>query len=212
MQPRQRNTGNRDSWSYLDSGGRTPYHDCSCFHGRSKRKNVGAMIAQTNEQGTSASTQVNAGKRTVQLTLSRTWIALFIAVLVIPWAVMAVLLVEHVKDSSIVRRRDLVGRPELLPGNGGPWGAVAYMPLVMSPPMEYISQLDPQAIGNPWYFAQFDETKLADFFAGVDVAEETRRRILSMAKPVDAPAMGMIVTPDTEIIRGLSPKARGQIY
>src|SRR5262249_23553752 len=144
---------------------------------------------------------------------SRGWLALLIGLLVAPWLIIAAMLLSgshESKQASVTNPRVTAAAvaEDTALAHPGPWGRLTYLPLVISPPVEYIDRLDPGHVVSAWHFNDMDPRQLAEFLAQAGVPAALVDRIMAVAKPMEPPAVGQIVMPDDGIVHELSPASR----
>jgi hypothetical protein len=93
----------------------------------------------------------------------------------------------------------------------GKWGELTLIPIVISPPMELVSA-DWGKIRRPrWYFPGLDIEKAAQLLQSAGVSAKDAEWIRSAAK-AEPKISGVVLNPDPDWVRALSPEIRAHIY
>ena len=128
-------------------------------------------------------------------------------------AILALLAYSTYQWRKVVRtkaeRSQAVGGRQLRPG---PWGDVTCVPIMLSPPLEFIEETRP--VGNTpvaWRFPRMNRDAMSRYLTQYSVSESVRQSLLHDAQP-DAATGGLIVYPSPERVLGLSPDDRGGLY
>jgi hypothetical protein len=135
------------------------------------------------------------------------WLTLMVLLLAVPWLVVA----------WIYSRGNVAAEPRPV-SNGtpvdaarGPWGNLQVSPIVVSPPLEYVSPMGGRGGPPEWFFPGVSAELLELFLASTGVPRDEAARIRASARP--APAIeGLIVSPDPDWLRSLIPEVRARLY
>ncbi len=93
----------------------------------------------------------------------------------------------------------------------GPWGALHYLPIVITPPTEYLRDLADLEHTSPWSFPNTSMEQLKLLCEKATLSSEQTTRLLSLAAP--APQIkGYVVNPTAQLILPLSPQSRETLY
>jgi len=141
--------------------------------------------------------------------LPRSWFLILIALTLAPWLVVG---------SLYLTGGDTGGQPAPAASAGvastarpGPWGTLAVTPIVVSPPLEYVST-DWGPIEKPlWYLPGLSIDRLPAFFTSAGLPADAVARLVSTAR-IDPRIGGTAVFPDEDLIRQLAPAVRARIY
>jgi hypothetical protein len=129
-----------------------------------------------------------------------------------PWLIAGFLYFRTSAEPSAAETlRTRVLTPPPSPGSG-PWGQLSLVPIVISPPLEYV----PSNWGRPdgpdeWYFPGTPVGVMQAFLVSTGLTLEQVKSISATARP-DPRTNGLIVRPDPAIVRGLSPQLRAKLY
>lgn len=140
---------------------------------------------------------------------SRRALFFFAALLLLPWLVVAVLLL-YPRPAPL--ENDNPYDEYVQPARPGPWGELQYSRLLIEPPDEFTAE-DPGLFAAPeWVFQAYTADRLADLWrtARLDAAQIAALHAATTQRP--APADALIVRPPTDLVLGLSPEARAAIY
>ncbi|MCA9220471.1 MAG: hypothetical protein KDA71_09105 [Planctomycetales bacterium] len=91
------------------------------------------------------------------------------------------------------------------------WGCLEYVPIVISPPLDFVGDISVAGSPPEWRFPNTTEAELAGFFheAGLTNAEKDT---LFRAVRHDSEATGLRLLPEPDVVRSLSSTARAHIY
>jgi hypothetical protein len=129
------------------------------------------------------------------------------ALVTIPWLVVGGVYLARSAGST---------RPPVVEGSvaevePGPWGRLSAVPLVVSPPIEYVSTArHPQSRGL-WGFPGMTAHVVESFLTGTGMAPEQVERLRSAMRP-DPQIGGVVLRPEPEVLRALSPDVRARLY
>jgi len=94
----------------------------------------------------------------------------------------------------------------------GPWGELQYEPIVIAPPLEYVSENDVDYSGKVvWHFPNVGSTGLSVLLKEIGLAAPIVAELESMAK-ANVSLPGMSLYPSKEFVRGLNPEDRAKLY
>lgn len=129
------------------------------------------------------------------------------ALTVIPWIVIGV------RFSG----SDSTAPPAVSPGSkpadttrSGPWGTLRVVPMVVSPPLEYVAT-DPHPAEGMWHLPGIRPEAVSEFLTVYGLTPE-QIAILRPAIRPDAAINGSIVKPPAGLVRALSPEVRARLY
>lgn len=92
----------------------------------------------------------------------------------------------------------------------GPWGQLLTVPIAISPPTDYI----PRDMGAErplaWYFPTMSPAALEKYLLSLGLSRNEATRLRETQR--EAAGVGTVVTPDVELVRGLSPEVRARVY
>jgi hypothetical protein len=141
-----------------------------------------------------------------RVVVPRPWLTAFTILLVIPWLVAAAI---YVTASAEDRREPMSpGVPTESPV--GPWGHLVRTPIVISPPAEYV----PDNWGPPmpllWHVPVSTAAELTSFLSSAGVASGDIASLHATVRPESQG--GVVLQPDVELVRRLSPEVRARLY
>jgi hypothetical protein len=150
---------------------------------------------------------------TSTVALSRRGVAALLALLIVPWIVVAVVYMRHAGSGDAPVADPLAhGTPEVsAQAASGQWGALQITPIVIAPPIEYVPMNWGPVREPAWYVPDSSPQAAEAFLVGVGLAPEDAARVAGTARP--APEIhGVVMRPDADLVRGLSSDVRGRLY
>ena len=94
----------------------------------------------------------------------------------------------------------------------GPWGSLKYTPIVISPPLEYVTENDVDYSEKMvWHFPNLGSTRLSALFKKSGLAAPLVAELESMTK-ANISLPGISIYPSKEFVRGLGAEARAKLY
>ena len=93
----------------------------------------------------------------------------------------------------------------------GPWGELIVTPIVISPPLEYLSRNLVAARPPQWAFPNTTARNVGAFLTASGLDPAAVEELLDTARPL-VNAEGILLTPDPELVRALTPATRSRIY
>ncbi len=165
------------------------------------------------------------GDRTVSFHLSRRVLLLLAVVLLLPWAVVALLVTRSARQEDPARpaRHAPTGpvggaaggktstNAAAATARTGRWGVLNTTRILLEPPEEFILSDYTQPVARPWVFRNFDRARLAALWqrAGLSATETAA---LDAATQEDPTGPSLLVRPPESVVLGLTPQARSTIY
>jgi len=162
-------------------------------------------LDQSNPRGLS-------GEKTVTVHLSRRVLVMLWVLLVVPWLLVAFLLVRSSGSPSVERRFSPAGATE---ANGvslcwpGPWGTLEYRRLVLEPPEEYVDLRDAAPRKIRWFFKGMSRTQVEQFLATLGLSGS---QLATLNGTWMESATGTYLDPSDEFVWNLSAEARARLY
>lgn len=139
--------------------------------------------------------------------IPRGWVVGLGATVLLPWLVTAALYTT--RDARV----ETGGAPSLAAAKAttGLWGSLTATPIVISPPIEYVT--DESGLREPtrWHFPKVAIADLEAFLRSTGIAPDAVARLVQSARPAPHVA-GFTISPDPEFVRGLSPDVRARLY
>jgi hypothetical protein len=150
--------------------------------------------------------------RPVIVSVTRSGFAMLAALIVVPWVVAAVTYYQHGRGTSPVEAVNPAPPPSAA-ANAGPWGHLEVSPIIVSPPLEYVSDDWGREEDGPdhWRFPGVSPEQLDAFLQTCGFSRDQTARIVASAK-ADPSTGGLVVTPDAELVRSLGPDVRARLY
>lgn len=96
-------------------------------------------------------------------------------------------------------------------GRPGPWGELEYLRVNLELPEEFVDGEEQAIRPTRWFFAETTREQMRTLIAGWPVTETQRAELANESGWVDDGG-GVLMTPSSELILGLSPEARAAIY
>ncbi len=94
----------------------------------------------------------------------------------------------------------------------GPWGTLSYMPIVISPPVEFIQRNLTPVRPLMWRFPARASQTVEAFLAAAGLERATVTSLMATAKAGTGSVPSIDITPTADVVRGLKPDARARIY
>lgn len=142
------------------------------------------------------------------IAVPRPWLIALLLLVMTPWIVIGVMFAS--RSDATASANDEDAAPSTTTASG-PWGRLTMSPLVVSPPIEYVStQFDP--VEPPvWRLPHVTVDELTAFLAATGMARPDIDSIRATARP-DAAIKGVVASPDPGLLRRLDPAMRSRIY
>ncbi len=93
----------------------------------------------------------------------------------------------------------------------GPWGELSVTPIVISPPMEYVSRVWGELQPSVWHFPPMTGDELETLLRSFGLAAADAARLRTGARAAD-PVPGVFVTPEADLVARMSHEVRGNVY
>jgi hypothetical protein len=144
--------------------------------------------------------------------LSRGWLIALLTAILVPWAIAAALYLRPGTASPSQAPDSRGARSEVSAEQAsGVWGQLEITPVVISPPIEYISRQWPPPHAPQWYFGRTSPENLREFLAGAGLGSADLQALMATARSLP-PIQGIVVTPSPDLVRRLPPDVRGRLY
>jgi hypothetical protein len=137
----------------------------------------------------------------------RGWLIAVIAVTVLPWIVVAV---WFGRPGSIAPQTVRSGSEAAEFAKPGPWGKLRIVPIVISPPLEYVST-EPGPSEGVWHLPGIKPEVAPEFLAVYGLTAEQVATLRPTIR-ADAAINGSTVKPPAGLVRGLAPEVRAKLY
>jgi hypothetical protein len=162
--------------------------------------------------GPSGGTAVGGGP---YITLSCRWVPVIAVLVLAPWVFAVWLTARPLQDRPANGPAPVTAVPAkgplLLKAKPGPWGEVEYVPITIAPPSEFLQELSPTTVNNPWHFPGVTVEQVKAYFQQLELTEEQRAPMLARLAP-DPATSGCILKPEPEMVNALGPDVRKRLY
>jgi hypothetical protein len=147
-----------------------------------------------------------------QVRIRRSGVVVFVLALLAPWAVVVGFSwragrVQAAAPAAVSTARPTC--PEVRKCGPGPWGTLEYYELVTQPPDDFISPGCFSEAPAQWTFKDCSKPALNEQLGKIELTQAQRDAIVRGA---ECPAGTCVVKPGAELVLGLDPKARAQLY
>jgi hypothetical protein len=150
----------------------------------------------------------------IHLRVSRWTLAVLASLLVLPWVGIAILTFrltpKTVSPTQPAPRQEVLSE-KTHRGHPGPWGELEITRIVIEPPEAFIEMDFSTPRDIQWFFPGYSSDRLRDFFVKVGLLSNQVEALLATAQ-LDLATDGLRVRPERDLILGLSPETREQIY
>jgi hypothetical protein len=145
------------------------------------------------------------------MAVPRRWLIAVPVLLIVPWIVAATAWTFRSASAPVPPApASTTDRPSTKTASG-PWGKLTVTPLVISPPLEYVST-DLGPVEAPvWRLPATDAEALTRFLNASGLARDDVERIIATARP-DPSIQGLVVAPDPDLVRRLDAPVRARLY
>ena len=139
----------------------------------------------------------------------RLWLIALTALIILPWLASWIFGLPPLLESPVVRR--VSASSPAAAGATGPWGSLLVSPIVVSPPLEYVSTdvMFDQRVA--WHFAGASAAEVERYLTSIGLASDAAAAVARTAR-AEPKIKGVVVTPDVGLVRSLSPEVREQLY
>jgi hypothetical protein len=155
-------------------------------------------------------TAPDIARETTLVAVPRRWLIGLLALVVLPWLIAAALYGVDAGAPAGDAAPSVASGPAAA-ANGGPWGRLTVTPIVVSPPLEYVSVEWGSIAAPEWRFPETSLELLDAFLSSSGLTRDEVDRLRSAARP-DPRIRGLVVAPDPALVRGLSAEIRARIY
>lgn len=145
------------------------------------------------------------------VSVPRAWLAGLAVLLVVPWLIVAAIYqLRPGTGGETDAPAGLSAGAERQAGNG-PWGRLKLTPIVISPPLEYVSAEWGRNEPPVWAFPGVPLEDVGAFLSAAGASPEQVTQLRQAAR-VDAGIQGTVILPPPAVVRALSSDARARIY
>lgn len=144
------------------------------------------------------------------VTVPRAWLVGLAVLFVVPWLVVAAvyeLRTGAVETDAPVNAPAGASRQ----AGGGPWGRLSLTPIVISPPLEYVTAEWGRNEPAMWAFPGVRLEDVGTFLAAAGASPEQVTQLRQAAR-VEASIQGIVILPPPAVVRALSSDVRAKIY
>jgi hypothetical protein len=146
------------------------------------------------------------------IAVPRRWLVGLLALVTLPWIVVAAIYVSAESGSSDVTAGDAPGSPEVMAKEAsGAWGRLHVSPIIISPPIEYVPMNFGPARAPAWHFPQANIDQVRAFLTSSGLEPNDLVSVMTTARP-DPEIAGVVLRPTFDVIRRLTPATRAAIY
>jgi hypothetical protein len=163
------------------------------------------MKNQQNTERNRPPSQADHAHHASGLSTVRRWLIILSALAVVPWAVVGAI---YYRSSPPATAPDVTPDRTVLTLKDGPWGRLTAVPIVVSPPLEYVSTSETDA---KWYLPGLNPDDAVAFLAaqGLTPGQVSELRPAIRLHPE---TKGVVITPTLSVVRSLSPEVRARLY
>lgn len=141
--------------------------------------------------------------------LPKTWLYLLAALIVVPWIVVAALYVRG--DVTPEGDAQVESTGPITQAAKGAWGKLTLTPIVISPPLEYVSADWGRNAAAQWVFPDATPDVVTAFLTSTGLSREQIAQLTARTRQ-DARIRGVVINPPAEVVRALSPEVRARLY
>lgn len=148
--------------------------------------------------------------RGAPLLVPRSWVVILGVLLLLPWLAVGGLYFFRAGGAEPEARTEEPGDPTS-DAKSGPWGTLTLVPIVISPPLEFVS-IDWGPVQPPrWFFPGATPDTVGRLLTAAGVAGSDVARLQAAARQ-EPRISGVVLLPDAQWVRGLPLETRGRIY
>jgi len=142
----------------------------------------------------------------------RKWVFVLAVFVAASWILIGILIFQNrAPAASNVNSNTFTATRPTVSGTG-PWGELQYIPIVISPPLEYVAESDVDFSGEVvWHFPNAGSKGLSVLLKKIGLPAPLVAELEAMAK-ANVSLPGMSLYPSKEFVRDLSPENRAKLY
>lgn len=151
------------------------------------------------------------------LLVPRAWLAAILVLVLLPWLIVGAYVwsggeaADHTTEKASTEKPTAGRGPSRL-GKLGPWGQLEYVPIIISPPLEFIPDArEPFQERLIWFFQNSSPDEVSEFLLRSGLVPEQVSSLMSTAR-LAPEIQGVSLVPTRDLILGLPPSTRGMIY
>ena len=141
------------------------------------------------------------------LVLKPKWLIVILLTIAFPWIIIGF---NHLLTTKSCLPIKPIHKKEIQ-GKKGAWGVLEYVPIIIAPPMEFVSIKMFNDEKPLWRFPNFSATQFEELINSFEMTIEQRNFFLQNSTP-DPEVKGFKVTPEDRIVLSLSNKTRQKLY
>jgi len=145
------------------------------------------------------------------VTVPRAWLAGLAVLLVVPWLVVAAVYWLGAGTDAGTDAPEGPPRGAARQAGNGPWGRLMLTPIVISPPLEYVSAEWGRNEPAVWAFPGVPPDEVGAFLAAAGASPEQVTQLRQAAR-AEAGIQGTVIVPPPAIVRALSSDVRARLY
>jgi hypothetical protein len=128
------------------------------------------------------------------------------------WILASLAFVNYPADATAIANSDRRMANRISVSGSGPWGSLEYLPIVIKPPLENVSDnIEQFSTGTVWRFPSVGMVELTQLLEDISLSAPLRTKLMSMVK-IDISSRGTKIYPSREFVLGLSSKDRLNLY
>ena len=135
----------------------------------------------------------------------RRWLIVLSVLAVVPWLVTSIIYYRSIEPPT---QPDIPPDGTVLTLKDGPWGRLTAIPVVVSPPIEYVST---SASDADWYLPGLTPDQAVSFLAAQGLTPVQISELRSRIR-VQPEIKGVAIAPTPSIVRSLTPDVRARLY
>jgi len=146
---------------------------------------------------------------------TRSWLVVLTVLIVGVWMVVAVHLLGGYRR-NVAPGPSTRGRTALTPVEKsyqeGDWGRIELIPIVLSPPLELVPEVEPtESTRVEWHFPKTDTLQLSEKLSEIGIAKSLAEELVSMAE-FNSEIDGLTIRPRRKTVLGLDRDVRSALY
>lgn len=143
------------------------------------------------------------------VSLPKTWLLLLASLIVVPWIIVAVLYLRG--DVTPDEPPQGEGTGPITQAANGPWGKLTLTPIVISPPLEYVSADWGRNAAAEWVFPDASPDVVAAFLGSTGLSPEQISQLMPRARQ-EPRIRGVVINPPADVVRALPTDVRARLY
>jgi hypothetical protein len=167
------------------------------------------MAKQKRVDQTAADSSSPADRPRAAVAVPRAWLAAITILLVVPWLVAAGMYLFRTREVPSVATPVAAGAAKN--GTPGPWGRLVLTPIVIAPPLEYVSRNWGPSGPTLWHIPVANPGEVAPFLSATGFAADDIARLQATARRHSGTG-GMVLAPEPDLVRRLAPEVRARLY